>query len=244
MVGSIFLWMFWPSFNGCLASDNTQHRVVVNTVLAISCSNIGAFMTSNLLNNGFYKMEDALNATLAGGVMIGTSCDLFTNVSGAMTVGFAAGILSAIGFNKLTEILNDKLGIHDTCGVNNLHGLPGIIAGIIGAICTANASQSVYGNSLYSMFSEMEKGRTAREQMGYQFAALFSSFSISLVSGILTGLIIRCKAFNSLTVDQCFDDALFWLMEDNEKPLDMRIKALEKGDKKFIAKRKDTIAKW
>lgn len=235
--------MFWPSFNGVLASGNTQHRVVVNTVLAIMCSNIGAFMTSNLLNDGFYKMEDALNATLAGGVMIGTSCDLFTSVSGAMVVGFAAGILSTIGFNKLSEILYEKLGIHDTCGVNNLHGLPGIIAAIIGAICTSTASHTVYGNSLYSMFPEIEHGRTARAQMGFQFAALFSSFFISLISGILTGFIIRCKIFNSLTVDQCFDDALFWLMEDNEKPLDMRIKALEKGDKKSIRRREDTIPK-
>jgi len=45
-IGTIFLFMFWPSFNGCLASGNAQHRVVVNTVLAISSSTLGSFFMS------------------------------------------------------------------------------------------------------------------------------------------------------------------------------------------------------
>lgn len=62
-IGTIFLWMFWPSFNGCLATGNSQHRVVINTVLAIASSCIGSFMISGMLNEGLYKMEDAMNAS-------------------------------------------------------------------------------------------------------------------------------------------------------------------------------------
>ena len=40
----------------------------------------------------------------------------------------------------------EKLSIHDTCGVNNLHGMPGVLAGIIGAIVTSLATVDVYGN--------------------------------------------------------------------------------------------------
>ena len=38
-----------------------------------------------------------------------------------------------------------KLKLHDTCGVNNLHGMPGILAAIAGAIATAMATKENYG---------------------------------------------------------------------------------------------------
>jgi len=34
--------------------------------------------------------------------------------------------------------------IHDTCGVNNLHGMPGILGAIISAISCALASKNSY----------------------------------------------------------------------------------------------------
>ena len=47
-------------------------------------------------------MEVVLNATLAGGVMLGTSADLVVDPAGAIAIGAAAGIISAIGFLKLS----------------------------------------------------------------------------------------------------------------------------------------------
>ncbi|GIX81700.1 ammonium transporter Rh type B-A [Caerostris extrusa] len=34
-VGTIFLWMFWPSFNSAMAVGNEQHRSVINTFVAL-----------------------------------------------------------------------------------------------------------------------------------------------------------------------------------------------------------------
>ena len=45
----------------------------------------------------------------------------------------------------LQPFLSRKFKIHDTCGVNNLHGMPGLMAGIGGAIAAAVATEEVYG---------------------------------------------------------------------------------------------------
>jgi len=97
MVGSIFLWMYWPSFNGALASGATQHRTMVNTVLGISGSVIGGVCVSRILF-GKLDMEIMLNATLAGGVAIGSASDIVTAPWASLFIGFLGGVLSSMGF--------------------------------------------------------------------------------------------------------------------------------------------------
>jgi len=75
-------------------------------------------------------MTIIMNATLAGGVAIGTCSDIITSPGGALWVGFAAGILSAVGFNNIGPWLANKINLQDTCGVLSLHGLPGLLGGI------------------------------------------------------------------------------------------------------------------
>ena len=36
--------------------------------------------------------------------------------------------------------------LHDTCGVHNLQGIPGIIAAVIGIIAAAAATEDLYGD--------------------------------------------------------------------------------------------------
>merc|ERR1719399_2181190 len=77
MIGTIFLWMFWPSFNGALATGVQQHRVIVNTVLSLAACCVGSFIFSCLMRpDKKFEMEDIQNATLAGGVAVGSSADL------------------------------------------------------------------------------------------------------------------------------------------------------------------------
>ncbi len=40
-----------------------------------------------------------------------------------------------------------KFKLHDTCGVNNLHGIPGVISGIAGVLVAINACRENYGDN-------------------------------------------------------------------------------------------------
>ena len=104
MVGTIFLWMYWPSFNGALAGPSQQQRVIVNTVMAISSSCITACGISRLFFQRL-DMEVVLNATLAGGVAVGSASDLVVTASISMAIGGCAVIVSALGFLKLSSFL-------------------------------------------------------------------------------------------------------------------------------------------
>lgn len=49
MVGTIFLWMFWPSFNGAAAAaGEAQHRAVLNTYFSLCASVMASFAISAL----------------------------------------------------------------------------------------------------------------------------------------------------------------------------------------------------
>lgn len=81
MVGTLFLFCYWPSFIAVAASTggaggNAELRCIINTLLAIFGSVVSAFCTSSMFHDGKFNMEDVLNATLAGGVAIGTAADM------------------------------------------------------------------------------------------------------------------------------------------------------------------------
>jgi len=187
MIGTLFLFVFWPSFNGALADGNSQHRVVINTVLSLTNSCLSAFVVSKLLR-GKFDMVDIQNATLAGGVAVGSSADMVIGPYAALIVGAIAGVASVCGYVHLTPMLERRFGLHDTCGVHNLHGIPGVIGGIVGAISAAAASGTVYGEDITKVFEAMED-RTALEQGGFQFAALAVTLGIAIVGGLFTGKI-------------------------------------------------------
>ena len=79
-------------------------------------------------------MEHILNATLAGGVAIGAPASIFFNNGASMITGLIAGVISTLCFQYLGPWLEEKYGLYDTCGVHNLHGIPGILGASISAI--------------------------------------------------------------------------------------------------------------
>ncbi|XP_072800937.1 ammonium transporter Rh type A isoform X2 [Vicugna pacos] len=147
MIGTLFLWIFWPSFNSALADPGVnQHRAMVNTYFSLAACVVSVFAFSSLLEPG-----NRLNMPL------------FTT----------------------------KLRIHDTCGVHNLHGLPGVIGGLASILAIA-------------------VGETDRHSMDRQAAALFTSIATAIGGGLITGLILRIPVWGQPADQDCYDDAVYW----------------------------------
>lgn len=225
-IGTVFLWLFWPSFNAALGSGNQRHRIIINTILSLSASCLAVFFLNILISKERkFKMENLLNATLAGGVAIGASCDVISEPWIALLVGFIAGSISIIGFEFLSPCLRKTMNLYDTAGIHNLHGMPGVFGAIVAIILAQVSDEKVLGSSLPLIYSQFEKGRTNSYQARMQASALASSLLFGIGGGLITGAILRCSCFmapegiNDLFSDIPYFDEVHELLseEDLEK---------------------------
>jgi len=235
MLGTVFLWIFWPSFNAILADNDAYHRAIINTYISLLGSTISTFIFSTLFGNGRrLDMVDIQNATLSGGVAVGAIADLMIQPYGAFLAGTLTGIVSCLGYRLVQPFLfRSKIGLHDTCGVNNLHGMPGLISGFLSIFFCYLASEETYGDSFFMIFPraapnegnnnlrELQKNypgmiepgenRTMETQALMQLAALVITIVISVVSGMVTGILLNVQSvFHNLGDGDYFDDAHFW----------------------------------
>merc|ERR1711988_246713 len=216
MIGTIFLWMFWPSFNGALADQTSQHRVIVNTVLSLCGSCVGTFLFSQLFRRGKLSMVDIQNATLAGGVAVGSAADLVIRPGAALLIGAISSFISVSGYTRIQPFLERKFKLYDTCGVHNLHGMPGLLGGISGAITAASVGGTVYGHNIGTVYPAMANtsagglGRTAGEQATFQILALIVCIFLAFFGGILTGCIAQMEMFEPVSPKKYFSDAPQW----------------------------------
>uniref|UniRef100_A0A672GHQ3 Ammonium transporter Rh type A n=1 Tax=Salarias fasciatus TaxID=181472 RepID=A0A672GHQ3_SALFA len=203
MIGTVFLWMFWPSFNSAIADPGfSQFHAVINTYLSLAACVLSAYAISSLVEHkGKLDMVHIQNATLAGGVAVGTCADMSIGPFGAMLIGLVAGIISTLGFKFLTPILASNLGIQDTCGVHNLHGMPGILGGLAGIVAVLKPFSLLYFRGTAAM----------------QAAALASSLGFALVGGAVTGLIMRLPFWGQPPDQNCFDDSIYWEVPEEEE---------------------------
>jgi ammonium transporter Rh len=55
MIGCLFLWMFWPSFNAGYFSTTPYEKsiIVANTIIALTGSCLGTFITTSFIRHKF-----------------------------------------------------------------------------------------------------------------------------------------------------------------------------------------------
>ena len=82
MIGTIFLWIMWPSFNAITTTDGQRIRAIANTFVSLCGAVVATFFMSALTKRKL-DMVHVQNSTLAGGVAIGTGN---VTLSGALAV--------------------------------------------------------------------------------------------------------------------------------------------------------------
>jgi ammonium transporter Rh len=129
MLGSMVLWVFWPSFCSALVAPEQVPFVAVNVVFALCGSTLSTYLMTITLRRKI-SVSDIANASLAGGVAIGATC-AYANHPTSFLIGILAGALSTFGFAWIQPRIEKGFRMIDTCGVTNLHGWPGLLGGLL-----------------------------------------------------------------------------------------------------------------
>jgi ammonium transporter Rh len=164
LLGSMVLWVFWPSFCAALVAPADVPKTAVNVILALCGSTLATYFASVKLR-GKISAADIANATLAGGVAIGSTCDLATPPV-AFAIGVLAGVVSTFGLAVIQAKLTDAAKTVDTCGVLYLHGLPGLFGGIAAMFVVTGIN------------------------LGAQITGIVVTVIIAAVSGLLSGRVL------------------------------------------------------
>ncbi len=169
LLGSMLLWVFWPSFCAALVPPELVVHTGINVILALSGSTVATYIAT-MMFRGKIDAADIANASLAGGVAIGSVSDS-ASFGAAVVIGLLAGLISVFGFAIVQEKLQKGLKLVDTCGVSNLHGMPGILGGLATLVIVPNLN------------------------VGVELTGIGLTIVIALVAGWITGMVV--SAFGS-----------------------------------------------
>jgi len=225
--------MYWPSFNAAPSTPDSTHRTIVNTVIALCGGCVSAFVASRKFRGeDIFNMVDIQNATLAAAVAVGSVANMVINPYGALIIGCCAGVISVLGYVYVQPFLEKHLNLYDTCGVNNLHGIPGILSGVTSAIVAGTAKSSLYHGEehLHNIFPGLDSwGRSTQEQAGVQIGFLGITLGIAIVTGAATGYFVRYVE----PASKYFSDSEFWEVPHLETPyyFDLRGEINREGEK-------------
>ena len=164
MLGSMVLWIFWPSFCSAVVLPEQMPRTVINTILALCGATLTTYALSALLRKGKPSFSDMANAALAGGVGIGATCNI-VSAPGAFGIGVLAGAICVVGYVFVQPLVFTRNKLIDTCGVHNLHGMPGLMGGLVAVFVVPGIAKA-------------------------QLAGIGVTIVLALVSGVIAGFVI------------------------------------------------------
>ncbi|MFC4429965.1 ammonium transporter [Citricoccus alkalitolerans] len=181
-LASMLLFVLWPSFVTALLPPEAIIPGMINTYLALTASVLITYVLLWALKRTIDPLVYTY-AILAGGVAIGASVDLASPLQ-SWIIGLLGGAASTLCFVYVHDWLCRKTGVLDTMGVHNLHGVPGILGGLVPLV--------LFGAPLDQLW------------------AVLGTLVIGLVTGVVAGLILRLFP----KPDRMLDDAESFPLDD------------------------------
>ncbi|NXM10929.1 RHL protein, partial [Ploceus nigricollis] len=200
VLGTVFVWVFWPSFNSILA--DSKKEAVLNTYLALAVSAVAAFMLSALTSkDGKFRMAHIRSAVLAGGVAVTYTAHRIQHPWIAMILGLLGSVVTILGSHCVQRCFNPALKLQDTSGVHFTFGLPAVLGAVAAVVLhVVEDGIETQWNNLSSL------GYTAFFYIG----AFCQTISTALITGLITGLILNIKLLKAVHVSKYFDDQFYW----------------------------------
>ena len=222
IIGSIFLWLFFPSFNVAnihcqyfsiyydpdglgFITENLRYRGIINTYLSMIGSMLSSFIITPLFYHGKLKIEHILHASYVGGIVIGGCCTICSSPWSAVVIGFCGGAITILFLWKIKHILHG-IKFEDSIGALEIFGIPGLMGGIFTCVFFGNmrnknawdsgAIEKIFGSS-----------RSPSIQAGLQISSIFVTLGIAAISGIVIGFLAKvmtCARINKYFVDSEF----------------------------------------
>ena len=135
MMGASLLWVGWFGFNAgsSLAANEIAALGLFNTLIA-TVGAIMAWVFTEWAIKGRPSMLGAASGAIAGLVGVTPAAGMVGPI-GALVIGVAAGVICVWGVNGLKRMM----GADDTLDVFGIHGVGGIVGGILVGVFNAKA---------------------------------------------------------------------------------------------------------
>lgn len=189
-LGATFIWFGWLAFNsGTLIAVNVRTAyILANTHLA-ACVGVCVWAMIDRILTGRFSIVGACEGAIAGLVAITPSCGYVEPWAAIICAAITAAVC------RLSHNFNNMVGIDDTIEAFNLHGLGGIVGGILLAFFASPHISSLDGSD------PIDGGWVAQHwiQLGYQLAdiccmVLWSfciTYAICFCVNLIPGLALR-----------------------------------------------------
>jgi ammonium transporter Rh len=125
-----------------------------------------------------------------------------------LLVGAFCGLLSSFGYCYIQPFLHEKINLHDTCGINNLHGMPSIAGALISIFVAGIASDRAQEGSY---FYKQDRQALA------QFAGLVLTLAFAVCTGLITGKFMQAYDISEGMDARKFHDAVWWELGAEEE---------------------------